>query len=463
MGGEFPGAVPTNVVVPVQLAQLALQRRNSDALAKIDSFLDSLLAASSSKAALLLDSAINHSASSSSSTVDATSLRKKHPATTTLDGGATHVDLHHDLGIDILVNVFSEFEASGVTAYSSATLRDDEKKQMWLLRQSLAQQLTTTKIPQASPSKRDLLKDRYGISHATAINGAMTTGLTRRTVFAKQPSSNFNLGMLMEVEMEHRLKELFSVASEFHTIMNKTQVHLLSACVVDVNQDMTTPLVVEDKPQRVLNTELSLLQKDEVLTFGSFKNRFLKVSTVSTKVVPVKTTTQKTTSPQGKTEPTAFPTKHRLTKLQYHDILDEEKPWMAQAARAIVTPSQQVLDITSHPSSSSLRLVHKTHEDDVYDHDSSDALDELDQSMQSPVRREKRDSVDLTKHMGVMPRWKKRDSVDLMHAKRAKEKLRPAAIVYDNTKGQAPNIRQKLQECKVMMLSLTNLNFGSKK
>ncbi|RHY25888.1 hypothetical protein DYB25_009368 [Aphanomyces astaci] len=414
MGGEFPGAVPTNVVVPVQLAQLALQRRNSDALAKIDSFLDSLLAASSSKAALLLDSAINHSASSSSSTVDATSLRKKHPATTTLDGGATHVDLHHDLGIDILVNVFSEFEASGVTAYSSATLRDDEKKQMWLLRQSLAQQLTTTKIPQASPSKRDLLKDRYGISHATAINGAMTTGLTRRTVFAKQPSSNFNLGMLMEVEMEHRLKELFSVASEFHTIMNKTQVHLLSACVVDVNQDMTTPLVVEDKPQRVLNTELSLLQKDEVLTFGSFKNRFLK-------------------------------------------------PWMAQAARAIVTPSQQVLDITSHPSSSSLQLVHKTHEDDVYDHDSSDALDELDQSMQSPVRREKRDSVDLTKHMGVMPRWKKRDSVDLMHAKRAKEKLRPAAIVYDNTKGQAPNIRQKLQECKVMMLSLTNLNFGSKK
>ncbi|RHZ08560.1 hypothetical protein DYB31_006157 [Aphanomyces astaci] len=414
MGGEFPGAVPTNVVVPVQLAQLALQRRNSDALAKIDSFLDSLLAASSSKAALLLDSAINHSASSSSSTVDATSLRKKHPATTTLDGGATHVDLHHDLGIDILVNVFSEFEASGVTAYSSATLRDDEKKQMWLLRQSLAQQLTTTKIPQASPSKRDLLKDRYGISHATAINGAMTTGQTRRTVFAKQPSSNFNLGMLMEVEMEHRLKELFSVASEFHTIMNKTQVHLLSACVVDVNQDMTTPLVVEDKPQRVLNTELSLLQKDEVLTFGSFKNRFLK-------------------------------------------------PWMAQAARAIVTPSQQVLDITSHPSSSSLQLVHKTHEDDVYDHDSSDALDELDQSMQSPVRREKRDSVDLTKHMGVMPRWKKRDSVDLMHAKRAKEKLRPAAIVYDNTKGQAPNIRQKLQECKVMMLSLTNLNFGSKK
>ncbi|RLO11767.1 hypothetical protein DYB28_008075 [Aphanomyces astaci] len=414
MGGEFPGAVPTNVVVPVQLAQLALQRRNSDALAKIDSFLDSLLAASSSKAALLLDSAINHSASSSSSTVDATSLRKKHPATTTLDGGATHVDLHHDLGIDILVNVFSEFEASGVTAYSSATLRDDEKKQMWLLRQSLAQELTTPKVPQASPSKRDLLKDRYGISHATAVNGAMPTGLTRRTVFAKQSSSNFNLGMLMEVEMEHRLKELFSVASEFHTIMNKTQVHLLSACVVDVNQDMTTPLVVEDKPQRVLNTELSLLQKDEVLTFGSFKNRFLK-------------------------------------------------PWMAQAARAIVTPSQQVLDITSHPSSSSLQLVHKTHEDDVYDHDSSDALDELDQSMQSPVRREKRDSVDLTKHMGVMPRWKKRDSVDLMHAKRAKEKLRPAAIVYDNTKGQAPNIRQKLQECKVMMLSLTNLNFGSKK
>ncbi|KAF0774216.1 hypothetical protein AaE_002084 [Aphanomyces astaci] len=135
---------------------------------------------------------------------------------------------------------------------------------------------------------------------------------------------------------------------------------------------------------------------------------------------------------------------------------------MAQAARAIVTPSQQVLDITSHPSSSSLQLVHKTHEDDVYDHDSSDALDELDQSMQSPVRREKRDSVDLTKHMGVMPRWKKRDSVDLMHAKRVKEKLRPAAIVYDNTKGQAPNIRQKLQECKVMMLSLTNLNFGKK-
>ncbi|KAF0774295.1 hypothetical protein AaE_002005 [Aphanomyces astaci] len=260
MGGESPGAVPTNVVVPVQLAQLALQRRNSDALAKIDSFLDSLLAASSSKAALLLDSAINHSASSSSRPIDATSLKKKHPATTTLDGGATHVDLHHDLGIDILVNVFSEFEASGVTAYSSATLRDEEKKQMWLLRQSLAQQLTTTKTPQASPSKRDLLKDRYGISHATAVNGAMPTGLTRRTVFAKQSSSNFNLGMLMEVEMEHRLKELFSVASEFHTIMNKTQVHLLSACVVDVNQDMTTPLVVEDKPQRVLNTELSLLQ-----------------------------------------------------------------------------------------------------------------------------------------------------------------------------------------------------------
>ncbi|RLO13161.1 hypothetical protein DYB28_003185 [Aphanomyces astaci] len=462
MGGESPGAVPTNVVVPVQLAQLALQRRNSDALAKIDSFLDSLLAASSSKAALLLDSAINHSASSSSRPIDATSLKKKHPAATTLDGGATHVDLHHDLGIDILVNVFSEFEASGMTAYSSATLRDEEKKQMWLLRQSLAQQLTTTKTPQASPSKRDLLKDRYGISHATAVNGAMPTGVTRRTVFAKQSSSNFNLGMLMEVEMEHRLKELFSVASEFHTIMNKTQVHLLSACVVDVNQDMTTPLVVEDKPQRVLNTELSLLQKDEVLTFGSFKNRFLKVSRVSTKVVPVKMTTQKTTSPQGKTEPTAFPTKHRLTKLQYHDILDEEKPWMAQAARAIVTPSQQVLDITSHPSSSSMGLVHKTHEDDVYDHDSSDALDELDQSMQSPVRREKRDSVDLTKHMGVMPRWKKRDSVDLMHAKRVKEKLRPAAIVYDNTKGQAPNIRQKLQECKVMMLSLTNLNFGKK-
>ncbi|RQM18962.1 hypothetical protein B5M09_008439 [Aphanomyces astaci] len=450
MGGESPGAVPTNVVVPVQLAQLALQRRNSDALAKIDSFLDSLLAASSSKAALLLDSAINHSASSSSSTIDATSLKKKHPATTTLDGGATHVDLHHDLGIDILVNVFSEFEASGVTAYSSATLRDEEKKQMWLLRQSLAQQLTTTKIPQASPSKRDLLKDRYGISHATAVNGAMPTGQTRRTVFAKQSSSNFNLGMLMEVEMEHRLKELFSVASEFHTIMNKTQVHVLSACVVDVNEDMTTPLVVEDKPQRVLNTELSLLQVG-----ASEPHR-------STKVVPMKTTTQKTTSPQGKIEPTAFPTKHRLTKLQYHDILDEEKPWMAQAARAIVTPSQQVLDITSHPSSSSLRLVHKTHGDDVYDHDSSDALDELDQSMQSPVRREKRDSVDLTKHMGVMPRWKKRDSVDLMHAKRAKEKLRPAAIVYDNTKGQAPNIRQKLQECKVMMLSLTNLNFGKK-
>ncbi|ETV97562.1 hypothetical protein H310_09467 [Aphanomyces invadans] len=490
MPTEAPSiAVATNVMVPVQLAQLALQRRNSDALAKIDHFLDSLVSTSPSNAALVDVASQSPLASPDN---PAGSPKKK----LTLDG-ATHVDMHHELGIDILVNVFSEFEASGMTGYSSKTQRDEEKKQLWLLRQSLAKQRAAPGAVQ-SPSKHDLLKDRYGVGKP--LHGTVGSPPTRRALFSKQKQpSSFNLGVLMEVEMEHRLKELFAVASGYNTTMNTDQVHKLSGCVVDTNQSLTvggTPVEPAERAQRVRHAAHALLHKDGDLTFGSFKTRFVQLnprrSIVHTQQVawvdsiyqaivnpsscralatngskspqrpherpPVQSIVPRavpstTTVPAAHSSPTKpAPTSPRPSK--QHVDAEEDKQWMAHAAREVVTPMVDPSVPTAQDSATGQKLLQ---------HDlSGDALDALGQSIQqsSPVRRRaKRDSVDLSKEMGAMPRRKKRDSVDLTHAKREKE--RPPAIVYDN-KGQAPNIRQKLHECKVMMLSLSNLNFGKK-
>ncbi|RHY24898.1 hypothetical protein DYB32_008634 [Aphanomyces invadans] len=409
MPTEAPSiAVATNVMVPVQLAQLALQRRNSDALAKIDHFLDSLVSTSPSNAAPLVDAASPLPLASPDN--PAGSPKKK----LTLDG-ATHVDMHHELGIDILVNVFSEFEASGMTGYSSKTQRDEEKKQLWLLRQSLAKQRAAPGAVQ-SPSKHDLLKDRYGVGKP--LHGTVGSPPTRRALFSKQKQpSSFNLGVLMEVEMEHRLKELFAVASGYNTTMNTDQVHKLSGCVVDTNQSLTvggTPLEPAERAQRVRHAAHALLH--------------VRLAVPST-----------TTIPAAHSSPTKpAPTSPRPSK--QHVDAEEDKQWMAHAAREVVTPMVDPSVPTAQDSSTGQKHLQ---------HDlSGDALDALGQSIQqsSPVRRRaKRDSVDLSKEMGAMPRRKKRDSVDLTHAKREKE--RPPAIVYDN-KGQTPNIRQKLHECK---------------
>ncbi|KAF0685922.1 Aste57867_22239 [Aphanomyces stellatus] len=452
------------------------QRRGSDALAKIDTFLDTLSS--------VAQSPVRHPAAAAVSAIP-----------TTGNDMGTHVDMHHELGIDILVNVFSDFEGSDVTAYSSATQREEEKKQLMLLRQSLARR--TSKAAAAadkpntasssSPSKHDLLADCYGVKGPQKP----TKGQTRRQLYARKTSaaeSTFNLGKLMEVETEHRLQELFSATCAYNSVMNKKQVHALSICLVDheLRQDNTLEM---DKMARIAATEQALLQKDETLTFAAFQQRMLKLNAgkraAHTEQVAwiddvyqniLDSAVAAAVDPPSVLDELESPRKQHKTS----PIKARGKTAIAHAKPAIDTGHDGQTN-TQHPKEVA-HLTRDSHK--ASDHDTSmphekrkiavmrttanEIVTPMIDTAHDPTRagasvadEDALDELDHTLHLTARQRVH-RDSVDLTHAKRQGKEQQTrtaAAIVYDSAK--SPNLRSKIQECKVMMLSLSNLNFAN--
>ncbi|CAK4745883.1 hypothetical protein AeMF1_003524 [Aphanomyces euteiches] len=210
-------------------------RKESDALNKIDAFVESLNSPRTKMAALSVNP-----------------LSK------------THEDMPHALGMDMLLNVFTDLNAGDVTSYSSECARDEENKQLALLRQSLTKQKTRP------AAKSELLTECYGLHR---VPPAILQERTRRQLFSKPAADVKELTLLMQAEVNHRIQELFSVASGFNSIMNKKQIHALSQCVANqMGQEGTANTMID-----AAAVEDALLHEDTTLTFEKFKHRFLKL------------------------------------------------------------------------------------------------------------------------------------------------------------------------------------------
>ncbi|KAH9090278.1 hypothetical protein Ae201684P_014085 [Aphanomyces euteiches] len=225
----------------------------------------------------------------------------------------THEDMPHALGMDMLLNVFTDLNAGDVTSYSSECARDEENKQLALLRQSLTKQKTRP------AAKSELLTECYGLHRVPPV---ILQERTRRQLFSKPAADVKELTLLMQAEVNHRIQELFSVASGFNSIMNKKQIHALSQCVANqmgqegIANTMIDAAAVEDALLHVILSWCHVIyQHRYVAWIDAIYQDMLDSLSKNTNHIPepspAKPVTSQLPSPRSSRSPTSKPTKPR--------------------------------------------------------------------------------------------------------------------------------------------------------
>ncbi|OQR95171.1 hypothetical protein ACHHYP_00243 [Achlya hypogyna] len=207
------------------------------------------------------------------------------------------VDMHSELGVDILVNVFSGYEASAPFVRAPLpSQREYEAMQLAQLRHAFAMQSKkgswNTQMQKLDAAihdkqqgmnitgrKRDDLHAAYGLAPrsrktSTTINGGRRP--TRKLVAGKTGSSLcMDMEILAASEVHTRLQELFDINTHSEPLLDRSQGHIMTTC-------MAKHIAATSRPSKVSiwtpeAIEDMLFGGDDHVDAVQFRDRFLRV------------------------------------------------------------------------------------------------------------------------------------------------------------------------------------------
>ncbi|KDO27106.1 hypothetical protein SPRG_07817 [Saprolegnia parasitica CBS 223.65] len=203
------------------------------------------------------------------------------------------VDMHTELGVDILLNVFSGFEVSGPYApfpsdreYEALQLAQvhaalsEPSKASWYTKMARLDAALIEK-PAHLSNKRDSLHAVYGRGVRSRKQSVRRQGTQRNLLTTMGGSSKMDLKALAAAEVQTRLTELFDLsAGASNAVLDRHKCHVMSICIAKQmgatsQRKSRTKASMAWTPEAVENL---LFAGDDTIDARRFCDRFLQAT-----------------------------------------------------------------------------------------------------------------------------------------------------------------------------------------